>query len=38
MYQHVANSITSSTVTAPRAEEDSATSAVGVEPGTSAVG
>jgi hypothetical protein len=36
MYLHVASSITSSTVRTPRAEEDSTTSAVGVEPGTSA--
>jgi hypothetical protein len=36
MYRHVASSITSSTVTAPRTEEVSATSAIREEPGTSA--
>jgi hypothetical protein len=38
MYRHVASSITSSTVRAPRAKEVSAISAVGGGPGTSAVG
>jgi hypothetical protein len=38
MYRHVASSITSSTVTTPRAEEVSATSAVGKGHGTSAAG
>jgi hypothetical protein len=38
MYRHVTSSVTSSTVTAPEAEEISASSAVGEGPGTSDVG